>query len=280
MADMTDVADVLVGIIAAAVYPNGTAQPPAGGVQAKIYQGWPAPAALNADLAKQIANITVWPTDKTKVTTRRAPEWQLIAPPAPTLVATVTGAAKTVTLSGTVTIPQAVCLIVDGKDYAYGVQAGDTLASIATALDNLVSVDQSATAVGAVLTIPNSHTLVARVVANGTSAAEVARELRVFTVSIWADCFDHREPLSKVVGPALAALTHLTLPDGTGATVDYAGSRQVDTEQRQGIYRRDIDLAIEYGTIVTRTDTSVEIVQVRPSVVVNSTASSSPIINT
>ncbi|MGJ7529850.1 hypothetical protein [Variovorax sp. GB1P17] len=280
MADMTDVANALVGIIAAAVYPAGTSQPPVGGVQAKIYQGWPSPADLQADLAAtpSIAHVSVWPTDKTSVTTRRAPEWQQLIAPAPTLTATVTGA--TITMGGTVSIPQAVALIIDGKDYAYGVQANDTLNTIAAALAALVVVDQPASAAGAVLTIPNAHARIARIVANGTSAAEVARELRVFTVSIWANCFGNREPLAKVIGPVLAALNHLSMPDGTGATVNYAGSRQIDTEQRQGIYRRDIDLAIEYGTIVTRTDTTVEIIQTRPSVVVNSTATASPIINT
>lgn len=260
MADLTDVATALVGILAAAVYPNGTGQAPAGGVQAKIYQGWPDPAQLKTDLAKHIAHISVWPTAKTKITTRHNPEWQQIIAPAPTLVATVGAVGKTITLTGTVSVPQAVAIVIDGKDYAYGVQATDTLATIAASLAALVSNDQAATVAAGVITIPNAHSIGAHVVANGTSAAEVARELRVFTVSIWASCFDEREPLARVVTPALASLTHLTLADNTGSTVDYAGSRQIDIEQRQGIFRREIDLAIEYATIATRTDTTVGLV--------------------
>lgn len=277
MADQTDVADALVGIIAAAVYPNGTSQPPAGGVQAKIYQGWPNPAQLKADLAAQIAHISVWPTPKATMTTRHAIEWKQVVAPAPTLAAAVAGTA--ITLSGTVTVPQAVALIVDGKDYAYGVQAGDTLASIATALAALIAANQTASAAGPVITVPGSHKLVARIVANGTSAAEVARENRVFMVTIWADCFDNREPLAKVVIPALAALTRLTLPDGTGATCDYQGSVQVDSEQKQGIFRRDISIAVDFATIQTRTDNQVGIVQTRPYIVTGATAVAQPIFN-
>jgi hypothetical protein len=259
MADMTDVADALVGIIAAVVYPGGRGQPPAGGVQAKIYQGWPEPQALKADLAQKIAHVTVFPSANVKMTTRHMPEWQQLTAPAPTLSSTAAGA--TITLAGTVTLPQAVCLIVDGQDFAYGLQAGDTLASIATALAALVNASQPASAAGAVVTIPSARRIAARVVANGTSAKEVAREQRIFTVSIWADCFDSREPLAKVITPPLADFTRLNMPDGTVATCEYAGSQQIDTEQMQGIYRRDINVSIDYGTIVTRTDNQVGIVQ-------------------
>ncbi|MBT2299271.1 hypothetical protein J7E70_02230 [Variovorax paradoxus] len=277
MADMTDVADVLVGLIAAAVYPNGTTQPPAGGVQAKIYQGWPDPAQLQADLKAKIAHVTVWPTPTSKITTRRIPEWQVLTPPAPTLAAAVAG--TSFTLSGTVSTPQAVALIIDGKDYARAVQVGDTLDSIAAAMATLIAVDQPASAVGAVVTIPGSHQVIARIVANGTSAKEVARETRIFKISIWADCFERREPLAKVIGPMLAGLTRLAMPDGTDATVEYAGSAQVDTDQKQGIFRRDIDLAIDYGTIVTRTDNTVGILQTRPALIVDATVTVLPIIN-
>lgn len=266
MADMTEVADALVGIIAAVVYPNGIGQPPAGGVQAKIYQGWPDPAQLAKDLAAHVAHISVFPTAQEKVTTRRFPDWQQITAPAPTLTATVAG--NTVTIGGTVSTPQAIDLIVDGVDYAYAVQAGDTLTSIAAALVGLLTANETASNAGPVITIPTSHKIAARIVASGTSGREVALEERVFKVSIWADCFDRREPLAKVIQPTLADITRLAMPDGTAATSQYSGSQQVDTEQKQGIYRRDINLSIEYSTVLTRTDTTVGIVQIHPSVIV------------
>lgn len=258
MADMTEVADVLKDLIAAIVYPNGIERPSPSGVNAKVYQGWPEPANLQADLPIHLAHISVFPGVE-KITTRHMPEWQQMTAPAPTLVTTVAG--TTITLSGTVTVPQAVALIIDGKDFAYGVQAADTLDSIASALAAEVNAVQPASAAGPALTIAGAHRIVARVVANGISAKEVAREQRPFTVSIWAGCYDDREPLAKLIGPALAELVRLALPDGTQGEVTYGGSRQIDNEQRQGIYRRDITLSIEYPTIVTRLDNQVAIVQ-------------------
>lgn len=277
MADMTDVADVLVGLITAAIYPNGTSQPPVGGVQAKIYQGWPDPATLASDLAAKVAHISVFPTAQEKVTTRRMPEWQQLNAPAPTLTATVAG--TQVTIGGTVSTPQAVDLIVDGQDYAYAVQAGDTLASIASALAALVNAKQPASAAGAVITVPGSHKILARVVSSGTSGREVALEERVFRISVWADCFDRREPLAKAIQPMLADLSHLTMPDNTSAIASYAGSQQIDTEQKQGIYRRDINLTVEYSTVLTRTDTTVGIVQIHPAIVVGSGSVALPTTN-
>ncbi len=280
MADMTEVADALVGIITAAIYPNGVNSAPIAGIGAlgaKIYQGWPAPAALQVDGQRHIANISVWPSPQEKITTRRAAEWVQITAPAPTLTASVAGQA--ITLGGTVSRPQAAALIIDGKDYAYGIQAADTLATIAATLAAMVNADQAATSAGAVITIPGAKRIVARIVANGTSAKEVARESRVFIISIWAGCFDERDPLARVLQPLLADLTRITLPDGTVAISLYAGSSNVDSEQKQGIYRRDISLAIEYPTIVTRQDTTVQIVQIRPAVEINGTSSPLPISN-
>jgi hypothetical protein len=260
MADLTDVANALVNVCVAAIYPLGTSQPPVGGVQAKIYQGWPEPAALAADLAAQVANVTVFPSPQEKITTRRIPDWQVLVAPAPTLVATVGAVGRTITISGTVTLPQAVAIVVDGIDYAYGVQSTDTLTTIAASLATLVSANQTASSASGVITVPGAHTMGAQIVSSGTSGSEVALEARTFTISVWADCFDRREPLAKLLTPVLASLTRIAMPDGSTATCEYAGSMQVDTEQKQGIYRRDIKLTIEYATIATRTDTTIGII--------------------
>ena len=89
----------------------------------------------------------------------------------------------------------------------------------------------------------------------------------------------HVDVSALFITPTLAALTRFVLPDGSSATVEYAGSTQVDTEQRMGIFRRDIKLSIEYATVATRTDTAVGIVQVRPAMVVNSFPVSLPATN-
>ena len=269
MADLTDVANALVNVCVAAIYPSGTSQPPVGGVQAKVYQGWPEPAALSADLAAHVANVTIFPSPQEKITTRRIPDWQVLVAPAPTLTATVTPVGKTITIGGTVSVPQAVVIVVDGVDYAYGVQVTDTLTTIAASLATLVSANQSASSASGVITVPGAHSMGAQIVASGTSGSEVALEARTFTISVWADCFDRREPLAKLLTPVLAGLYRLAMPDGSTATCEYAGSLQVDTEQKQGIYRRDIKLTIEYATIATRTDTTVGVVVLHRTLSIN-----------
>lgn len=269
MADQTDVANSLVQLLAATVYPNGTSNPSATGAAVKLYAGWPDAATLNKDFTAtpRVTHVTVFPSATAKSTTRHFAEWVPLVAPAPTVTMVVLN--QTITLGGTVALPQAVALIVDGLDYVYGLQAGDTLATIAAALAALVSVDQPATAAGPVVTIPGAHRIVARAVANGISAKEVSREERVFVVSVWASCYEDREPLAAVLEPVLADLVRLAMPDGTAATCRFVGSEQVDTEQKQGIYRRDIRIAIDYGLILTRSDAAVVIVQTRRSALIN-----------
>lgn len=280
MADQTDVANALVALAGATIYPNGTAQPSAAGVAAKIYPGWPDPVQLQDDLQRspRIAHVSVFPSPTAKNTTRHLASWEQITAPAPTLQTSVAGQA--ITLAGTVTVPQAVALIIDGKDYVYAVQVADTLATIAAALAAAVNADQPASAAGAVITIPGAERLIARIVSNGTSGKEVAREERMFTVSVWAGCFDDRDPLARLLEPVFANLDRLTMPDGSAATVRYGGSTQVDSQQKQGIYRRDITVYVDYALILLRTDTTIAIVQTHPQIVVDTTVTPLPIINT
>lgn len=68
MADQTDVADALVTISAVAVYPNGTAQPSVAACDIIVYQGWPNPQTLDADLAAGKCHISVFPQPGDTVT--------------------------------------------------------------------------------------------------------------------------------------------------------------------------------------------------------------------
>jgi hypothetical protein len=282
MADQTHVAAALVELLVEAAYPNGLDAAPAAGVHAKVYQGWPDPGTLKkdtagSDRAGHVAHISVFPSAQAKNVSRRRAEWEAVAAPAPTLSATVAG--TSIVLGGTVSVPQAVALIIDGQDFAYAVQASDTLTSIATGLAALVAVKQPATAAGAVVTIPAARRVVARIVFTGTSAKEVAREERVFVVSVWAGCHEERDALAMLVEPVLADLSRIELPDGTTSNCNYGGGTQVDSEQKQGIYRRDIQIAVEYALMLRRTDTAVGIVQTRIGNALDSSATPLKIIN-
>jgi hypothetical protein len=61
MADVSEVADGLVQIVAAAAYPNGTSQPSIGACDIMVYQGWPNPQTLDADMAAGKVHISVFP---------------------------------------------------------------------------------------------------------------------------------------------------------------------------------------------------------------------------
>jgi hypothetical protein len=85
----------------------------------------------------------------------------------------------------------------------------------------------------------------------GVSAREVRRQTRKFQITIWANCFDHRDPLAAAIDAGLAAVSRLTMPDGTGGVLTYVNSMQSDDQQKAGIYRRDLIYAVNYATIQT-----------------------------
>lgn len=170
MADMTDVADALVTLIAAAMYPNGIGQPSVVETPIKVFQGWPTPQTLDKDFAAGVVDISVFPS--------------AIARQGPFL-------------------PTEKSL---GQD-------ADT---------------------GKVLTM-------------------LRREVRQFQISVWASCFDKRDPVSGALDALLADINRVDLPDGQTANIEYVSSRQDDGNQKQGVYRRDLMYQCDYAT--TRTDT-------------------------
>lgn len=263
MADFTDVADALVSVIAPIAYPSGTTQPSVVNAPVVVYQGWPNAVQLDKDLKAGKVHVSVWPTPTERETSSRMPDWQTLSISAPTVTLTVNG--STVTVGGTGGAGQNAALIVDGKPYVYAVQANDTPTSIATALATLVSVDRPASSAGAVITIPNPRTLTARVGTQGTSIRELRRQEKVFQISVWANCFDKRDPLAKKIDAALAGMSRISLVDGLQGVLRYKSSIQHDDTQKNGIYRRDMLYAVEYSITETSADTQIVTDQVSVS---------------
>ena len=88
----------------------------------------------------------------------------------------------------------------------------------------------------------------------GTALRELRRQTRTFQIGVWASCFDARDPLAAAIDAGLAAVSRINLADGSQAIISYVNSRQVDDQQRAGIYRRDLFYAVNYATIQTETD--------------------------
>lgn len=262
MADLTDVSNALVALVAQTLYPNGTAQPSLTDLSTLIYAGWPTASQLDADLAGFASgsgriHVTVFPTPTEKNVTRYFPDWQTKTQTAATLALGISGHA--ITISGTVTTPQNVAVLVNGEAYTYAVQAGDTLTSIATALGALIP---GATNTGAVLTIPNGQPIrAARAGGSGTLQRETKRQMRVMQLTVWADTPDHRAATAAAIDNALSGIERIALPDGTLARLIYKAAHENDMLQKAALFRRDLLYSVEYATTQTTGATEVVVTQ-------------------
>lgn len=278
MADLSDVEDALVALIAQTLYPNGTAQPSVPGVACIVYAGWPTASRLDADLVAGKTHVTVFPTPTERNTTRYPKDWQTQAITPATLTLTISG--QTVTVGGAMPSPFSVhnlAVLANGKNYVYAVQATDTLAGIATALAALLAVDfPGTTSTGAVITCPVScHLAAAKVGTSGTSIREIRRQERVFQITVWSDTPAHRNAVIQPVDVALAATQFLTMADGTAARLIYKGSPITDNNQKAKLYRRDLMYTVEYAT--TQIETDYQVVAATENVSNQPTGATAPI---
>ena len=280
MADLTDVENALVSLIAQTLYPNGTASPSVPGNDCKIYAGWPTSSQLDADLSAGKTHVTVFPTPTERNTTRYPETWETQSITPSTITLTISG--QTVTVGGAMPspfTPHNLALLVSGKNYTYGVQSTDTLTSIATALAALVAVDfPGTTNTGAVITAPNNaHIDAAKVGTTGTSIREIRRQERVFQITVWSDTPTHRDAAIKPIDTALAALRFINLADGTVGRLIYKSSPVTDNNQKAKLYRRDLMYSVEYATTQTKTD--YQIVSSQNNVSNEPTGATAPISN-
>ncbi len=262
MADQSDVESTLVALITQAIYPNGTAAASAGGQPCRIYRGWAARHNLDADLKAGVVNVTVFPLDPEQNLTRYPTEWQEL-PLAP-IKLSMTVAGQTVIVAGTPTCPLNAAVLVNKKAYVYPLQAIDTPTSIATALAAVISADTSASSSGPVITVPGVTNLETRIGSVGTIIQEVRRQKKSFAITIWCNDPLVRDAVSKGIDPALAALTFINLPDGSGGRIRYERTHTDDVPQKALLFKRTLIYSVEYGTTISRTSAAVvsEIIEV------------------
>lgn len=283
MADLADVEKSIVGLIASIIfaspYNSGDYQaslalapfPPATiaspspiavPIVTKLYRGWPEEANLDADLALGRAHVSVFAEQgMTQLLSRYFPAFQETLPHAAHTLAWVV-AGNVATLSGTVTTPQNIAIVVDQAGYSYAVQAGDTLTTAAAGLTALIAVDRTATSTGPAITIPNSHSLVARVGTVGTSSAEVRRMKQGMRVSVWTASPLARDVLCGLIDTgigglldpvSLAPTQRITLTDGSSAYLTYRTTYVDDKDQKARLWRRDLCYQVEYADFAVQT---------------------------
>jgi hypothetical protein len=263
MADISDVQNTLVGLIAGALYPNGTGQDSAVGAQCRVGSGWPTKAQLDPDLAHGIVNVSVYPTSIEHKTSRYMPHWQEINrfPPTVTLTSDIGGS---ITVGGTIAAPfhaQNTAVLIGGHAFTYAVQASDTLATVASALAALIAAQYPGTSsTGAVITLPaGTPQPTLRTGGYATVAKEVKRQSRVVRIVIWSPTPTLRDKVASLLDAFLAQIEFLTLPDGFGGRLLYHHSDLVDLQEKANLYRRDLCYSVEFPTTVTQQATDVTV---------------------
>lgn len=247
MADLSDVNAALAGLVAASVYPSGTDEPSVAGINVTIAPGWPQPAQLDAIVGSGSAYVNIYPMPgmDSNVTRFAQNEWAR-STPAAQLELTVSG--LTVTVSGQIKVGEAAAFLWNRGYFAHAVTDTDTLASIASALAVMIP---GATAIGAQVTLPaETYQFAARVSVPVDVLSEIARQERVFSVTVWAPTPTARDKLSAAIDVAIKRNVRIALPDGTTGLCRYRGTVETDDLAKILIYRRSINFSIEYGTVI------------------------------
>ncbi len=249
MADLSDVEIGLAGLAMQALYPGGSSSASITGQDCRVYRGWPLPASLNSDLRNGIVNVTVFPDEQPGRVTAFYPDDNQVANTGPLLTATVNGSA--VIFGGTAKVGQMAGLLIDGKAYAYQIAVGDSAASVAANLADLVRLDQITTLSSATLVIPAAAHIVARVVMQNRFQQQLRRQERLFHVACWCPSPTARDQVAIAVDQVIAPLTFLSFSEGTAGRITYHGTTVSDRGEDAFLYRRDLIYQVEYPTILT-----------------------------
>lgn len=249
MADLADVETALVGLVAAALYPQGAGMASAVGAPCRVYRGWPVAAALDADLAAGAVNVSVFSVPGSGRDTTRWGIEDAVQGGTPTLTAAVVGGNAAV-FGGSAAAGQVAGLLVGNTSYVYRTQAGDTPAMVAAMLAQAVRTSQRAWLGGTAVTLPDAGSIVARVVADGAVLQEVRRQEQTLRVSLWCPTPALRDAAAALADVALAVQPFVTLPDGSVGRMRYAGASVIDREENAQLYRRELLYVVEYPTVL------------------------------
>jgi hypothetical protein len=257
MADISDVENALVALIADAIYPNGSTQASVINADLIVGRGWPVPEKLYDDLKAGKVTVSVYPQNGVeRNTTRFTTDIHTLNIPAPTVTATISG--QTITFTGSLPTPQNIGVIIGdfsptAKTAIYPATSADTMITIAAGLAALlVTAGIAATASGPVLTLPATAIASASVGVFGTAWQELKRQERSIQVTLWCPTPAMRDLAAPLIDVALVQNEHLLLDDGSGARLVYQRTMISDERQTVEIYRRDLVYMVEYATTLIR----------------------------
>lgn len=265
MADLSDVENALATLIAGALFPSGgyhagAYTQSAAGCTTKLYRGWPESKNLNDDMLAGHAHVTVYSDPGM---TRDVSRWPAIptqvATVTPTLTATLAGQA--LTIGGTVTAGNVVGLEAGPPmtAYAYIAQAGDTLATVATALAAKVP---GASATGAVITLPTKSSMRAAYMVPQPTLTVTRQQIQGFRISVWAPNPAVRDAVVSLVDSAISGNKNangvlskfIAITPYERARIQYHSTYSNDMPARDRIWRRDLCYSVEYTTSLLEQD--------------------------
>lgn len=252
VADLTDVLNTLSSLVATAVYPNGILQPSVAGVEVTVCPGWPVRTVLDDQLLLGHAMVSIFPTNQERIVTKFERAFQPLSQTPATLTLTILN--NTVTIGGTVTVPQAVSFIVNYVGYAYQVLITDTLTTIAAGIAALIP---GATSVGPVVTITGVFSLDARVATPYSAIEELNRQERVLMITCWCTTPTIRTALGSAIRVYLDQQYRIPMTDGIYANMWYSHTNEIDMLEKSLVYRRDLNYKIQYATSATETTTTI-----------------------
>lgn len=240
MADQAQVEQALVVLLARALEPENIEAP------VRVYRGWPSSAALDADMAAGIVNVSV---------NEAKEHWRRLAPlPARWILprggggAAISAIADLVEVTGTAGDGQVLGLLVDGVAYRYQPRAGEDASSIAAALATQIRHQRAVVQLNAMLRLPGARKLTARCVGQAASVAELARQVQGFRVAFWCPTPELRDRATGLAECAIDERQFIDLPDGSAGRVLRAGLETVDRVSEAALFRCDLTCTVEYAT--------------------------------
>jgi hypothetical protein len=253
MPGLFEVLSTLSQEVAIACYPNGTLLPSVTTRQITIESAeGPIRGQEDFDMVAGYSHVYVYPDAKERNVTKFERIFQPMIKSEATIILTVEN--DTVTISGTVEIPQAVMIVNNGIGYGYQILAGDTLNDIAVKTAALIP---GAIAVDNVITIPDSHSLIARVATNYTAAEEIGRIERVFNINIVSPTPADRSTILNAIDVYLKLNYRIIGSDNFYLLLFYQDTKVTDQLSQERVYKATLQYMIQYPITFTSNFTTI-----------------------
>jgi len=252
MPGLFDVLNTLATEVTTACYPNGTSSPSVTGKQISIEQGFPIRTQEDVDMDAGYSHVYLYPTSMERVVTKFQRDYQLLNLSPATLLLIVSG--NKVTVTGIVSIPQAVMIINNGIGYAYQVQSGDTLDAIAA---NAASLIPGASASNNIITISGSYSLAARVATNYSAGEELARIERKFQIVVISPNPTDRATILNAVDVYLKQNFRIVGSDDFYLLLFYQDTPVTDMLEHEEVYKGTLEYIVQYPTTYIQNFTTI-----------------------